>query len=79
MWSLVILAFWWMPQSSDAATSVTVPGFTSKDACIEAGKQYINDAGREIIFKRTSGNGPDSFNNTRERSVYYHYQCVEVK
>ena len=79
MWSLVILAFWFMPQSSDAATSVTVPGFSSKATCIEAGEQYINDAGREITLKRKSGNGPARYNTTHERSVYYHYQCVEVK
>ena len=72
MWSLVILAFWWMPQSSDAATSVTVPGFTSKAACVQAGEQYIKDAGREITLKKVDG-------RTHERFVYYHYQCAEVK
>ena len=72
MWSLVILAFWWMPQSSDAATSVTVPGFSSKSTCVEAGEQYIKDAGREITLRKSNS-------LTHERSVYYHYQCVEVK
>lgn len=79
MWSLIILAFWWMPQSSDATTSVTVPGFTSKGACMEAGEQYINDAGREITLKRKSGNGVDRYNTTITRSVFYNYRCVEVK
>lgn len=79
MWSLIILAFWWMPQSSDAATSVTVPGFTSKATCMEAGEQYINDAGRLLALKRKSGNGVDRYNSSEKRSVYYHYQCVEVK
>lgn len=72
MWSLVILAFWWMPQSSDAATSVTVPGFSSKANCVRAGEQYIKDAGTEITLAKANG-------TSRERSVYYHYQCVEVK
>lgn len=72
MWTLVILAFWWMPQSSDAATSVSVPGFSSKTACVNAGEQYIKDAGHEITLKKANG-------SIRERSVYYHYQCVEVK
>lgn len=72
MWSLVILAFWWMPQSSDAATSVTVPGFSSKANCVRAGVQYIKDAGEEITLTKAGG-------NSRNRSVYYHYQCVEVK
>lgn len=72
MWSLVILAFWWMPQSSDAATSVTVPGFSSKAACVNAGEQYIKDAGTEIKLKKSNG-------FTHSRSVYYNYQCVEVK
>ena len=31
-----------MPQSSDAATSVTVPGFSSKATCIEAGEWSYN-------------------------------------
>lgn len=72
MWSLVILAFWWMPQSSDAATSVTVPGFSSMRACVQAGEQYIKDAGQEITLKRADG-------VTRTRPVYFNYQCVEVK
>ena len=79
MWSLIIFAFWFMPQSSDAATSVTVPGFSSKTTCVQAGEQYIKDAGREITLKRKSGNGPARYNNTHEISVYYHYQCLEVK
>lgn len=72
MWTLIILAFWWMPQSSDTATSVTVPGFSSKSTCIRAGEQYIKDAGQEITLSKSNG-------ASRERSVYYHYQCVEVK
>lgn len=72
MWALVIFAFWWMPQSSDAATSVTVPGFSSKLTCVQAGQQYIKDAGKEIDLNRADG-------ATRTRPVYYHYQCVEVK
>ena len=72
MWTLVILAFWWMPQSSDAATSVTVPGFSSKLACTQAGEQYIKDAGTEITLAKATG-------SSHTRSVYYHYQCVEVK
>jgi len=72
MWTLVILAFWWMPQSSDAATSVTVPGFSSKATCIRAGEQYIKDAGTEIFLTKANG-------NSRERSVFFNYQCVEVK
>lgn len=72
MWSLIILAFWWMPQSSDAATSVNVPGFSSKTACVNAGEQYIKDAGN--VIKLMTPNGI-----SRSRTVYYHYQCVEVK
>lgn len=72
MWTLVILAFWWMPQSSDAATSVTVPGFSSKATCIRAGEQYIKDAGTTITLVKAN-------RSSHERSVYYHYQCVEVK
>lgn len=72
MWSLVILAFWWMPQSSDTATSVTVPGFSSKAACVNAGEQYIQSAGTVIKLKNSNG-------SSHARSVYYHYQCVEVK
>jgi len=72
MWSLIILAFWWMPQSSDAATSVAVPGFSSKLACVQAGEQYIKDAGNVIEFRTANG-------ASHSRSVYYRYQCVEVK
>ena len=72
MWTLVILAYWWMPQSSDAATSVTVPGFSSKATCIRAGEQYIKDAGTDIFLTKANG-------NSRERSVFFNYQCVEVK
>ena len=72
MWTLVILALWWMPQSSDAATSVAVPGFSSKATCIKAGEQYIKDAGKDLTLMKTAG-------TSRSRSVYYHYQCVEVK
>ena len=72
MWALVIFAFWWMPQSSDAATSVTVPGFSSKRTCVQAGEQYVKDAGRELALNRADG-------VTHTRSVFYHYQCVEVK
>lgn len=72
MWSLVILAFWWMPNSSDAATSVTVPEFSSKTTCVQAGEQYIKDGGKEITLRKSN-------NTSYERSVYYHYQCVEVK
>lgn len=72
MWSLIILAFWWMPQSSDAATSVAVPGFSSKLACVQAGEQYIKDVGN--VIKLRTANGVE-----HSRSVYYHYQCVEVK
>lgn len=72
MWTLVILAFWWMPQSSDATTSVTVPGFSTKSTCVQAGEQYIKDAGREITLMKADG-------TNRSRSVYYHYQCIEVK
>lgn len=72
MWTLVILAFWWMPQSSDAATSVTVPGFSSKLTCVHAGEQYIKDAGQDLILMNAGG-------ISRSRPVYYHYQCVEVK
>lgn len=72
MWSLVILAFWWMPQSSDTATSVTVSGFSFKTACVQAGEQYIKDAGTEIKLIKSNG-------SSNARSVYYHYQCVEVK
>ena len=72
MWTLVILAFWWMPQSSDAATSVTVPGFSSKSTCVQAGEQYINDAGQDLTLMKADG-------TSRSRPVYYHYQCVEVK
>ncbi|MBR6891990.1 MAG: hypothetical protein IKN15_01855 [Bacteroidaceae bacterium] len=61
-----------MPQSSDAATSVTVPGFSSKAACVNAGEQYIKDAGTEIKLKKSNG-------STHDRSVYYNYQCIEVK
>ena len=61
-----------MPQSSDTATSVTVPGFTSKSACVQAGEQYIKDAGTEIKLIKSNG-------SSYARSVYYHYQCVEVK
>lgn len=61
-----------MPQSSDTATFVTVPGFTSKSACVQAGEQYIKDAGTEIKLIKSNG-------SSYARSVYYHYQCVEVK
>lgn len=59
-----------MPQSSDTATSVT--GFSSKTACVQAGEQYIKDAGTEIKLIKSNG-------SSNARSVYYHYQCVEVK
>jgi hypothetical protein len=72
MWSLIILAFWWMQHSSDTATSVTVPGFSSKTACVQAGEQYIKDAGSDITLKKANG-------SSYTRSVYYHYQCIEVK
>lgn len=72
MWTLVILAFWWMPQSSDAATSVTVPGFSSKSTCVQAGEQYIKDAGRDTKLMKADG-------ISLSRPVYYHYQCIEVK
>lgn len=72
MWSLIIMAFWWMPQSSDAATSVNIPGFSSKATCIRAGEQYIKDAGTDIILKKSDA-------ATHKRSVYYYYQCVEIK
>lgn len=61
-----------MPQSRDAATAVSVPGFSSKTACVNAGEQYIKDAGPDITLKKANG-------SIRERSVYYHYRCVEVK
>lgn len=72
MWTLVILAFWWMQQSSDAATSTTVPGFSSKATCIRAGEQFIRDAGYKITLTRSGS-------NSLERSVFFNYQCVEVK
>lgn len=61
-----------MQQSSDAATSVTVPGFSSKATCIRAGEQYIKGAGTTITLVKAN-------RSSHERSVYYHYQCVEVK
>ena len=72
MWSLIIFAFWFMPQSSDAATSVTVPGFSSKTTCVQSGEQYIKDAGK--VMKLTTEGG-----FSQSRAVYYHYQCIEVK
>jgi len=72
MWSLIILAFWYMPQSSDAATSVTIPGFSSKATCIRAGEQYIKDAGDEIILTKAN-------KLHYRRTLYYYYKCVEVK
>ena len=72
MWTLVIFALWWMPQSSDAATSVSVPGFSSKSTCVQAGEQYIKDAGKDLTLMKAAG-------TSRSRSVYYHYQCIAVK
>ena len=40
MWSLVILAFWWMPQSSDAATSLRTELHTK------------NNFGEPLVFGR---------------------------
>lgn len=72
MWTLVILMFWWMPQSTDAGSTVSVPGFTSKEYCLSAGEQYIKDAGKNVRLSTADG-------RSHIRSLYYHYQCVEVK
>lgn len=79
MWALILFTFWWMPQSSDAGSILSIPGFSSKDSCEKAGKQIIEDAGNVVKFKRASVPGMTPYNTTQERTLYYHYQCVEVK
>ena len=71
MWALILFTFWWMPYSSDAGSTLSIPGFSSKESCEKAGKQIIEDAENVVKFKRA--------NTTQERTLYYHYQCVEVK
>ena len=72
MWTLVILAYWWIPQSTDAATSVTVPDFKSKLECVRAGENYIKNAGAKTTLVKANG-------DSRQIPIYYNYQCVEVK
>lgn len=64
MWSLIILAFLWMLQSSDAATSVTVAGFSSKLACTQAGEQYIKDMSERKLHLQ------------RQTALATHGQCI---
>lgn len=79
MWALILFTFWWMPQSSDACSTLSMPGFSSKESCEKAGKQIIEDSGNVVKFKRASVPGMRLYNTTQERALYYHYQCVEVK
>ena len=79
MWALIIFTFWSMSQSSDAGSTLSIHGFSSKETCEKAGKQIIEDAGNVVKFKRAGVPGMRLYNTTQERALYYHYQCVEVK
>lgn len=48
MWALIIFTFWSMSQSSDAGSTLSIHGFSSKETCEKAGKQIIEDAGNVV-------------------------------
>lgn len=79
MWTLIIFTFWSMSQSSDAGSTLSITGFSSKASCEKAGKQIIEDSGNVVKFKRAGVHGMPPYNTTQVKSLYYHYQCVEVK
>ena len=80
MWALIIFTFWSMSQSSsDAGSTLSIHGFSSKETCEKAGKQIIEDAGNVVKFKRAGVPGMRPYNTTQVRALYYQYQCVEVK
>ena len=79
MWALILFTFWCMPQSSDAGSTLSIHGFSSKETCEKAGKQIIEDAGNVVKFKRAGVHGMPPYNTTQVKTLYYHYQCVEVK
>lgn len=79
MWALIIFTFWSMSQSSDAGSTLSITGFSSKEPCEKAGKQIIEDSGNVVKFKRAGVHGMPPYNTTQVKTLYYHYQCVEVK
>lgn len=74
MWTLIIFSVF-MHTSGDAwqtnqGTSTVIPGFSSKETCIAAGKEFKTDA------------LPGTFSRFAERQsirLKHRFQCVEVK
>lgn len=78
MWTLILFTFWSLTQSSDSGSSLAINGFSSKENCEKAGIQIIKDAGHESKFKRSS-EGMSNYRTSAEKTLYFNFQCVEVK
>lgn len=74
MWALIVFSVF-MASSGDAwqtnhGTSTVIPGFSSQETCIAAGKEFKTD----VL--------PGTFSRFEERQsirLKHRFQCVEVK
>lgn len=77
MWTLVIIAFFWLPSSSDSGALTTVNGFSSEETCKAAGEKMreVHPIGRKF------GPGKDKKwrSDITVKDVYFSYECLEVK
>ena len=74
MWTLIVFSVFMASHGdtwqADRGTSMVIPGFSSKETCIAAGKEFKTD---EL---------PGTFSRFEERQsirLKHRFQCVEVK
>ena len=75
MWTLIIIAFFWLPQSSDTGSITTIGGFTTEQTCKSAGEQIKNTPPHNRIF----GSKKDQkwASDWTRKDVYFSYECIE--
>lgn len=77
MWTLIVIVFFWLPQSSDSGSITSINGFSSEQTCKIAGEQLKNKPPHNRIFGPKKDQKWASDWTTKD--VYFSYECVEVK
>lgn len=74
MWTLIVFSVFMYCSGQgfavDKGTSTVIPGFSSQETCVAAGKEFKND------------NLPGAWSEWKERQTIrmkHRFQCVEVK
>lgn len=74
MWTLILLGL--LMHDIDKSYSFTIPNFSTKEYCLSAGNEFVRGSTNRR-FSATSKRSNEKI--SIEQSIYWHYECIEVK